>query len=272
MKIITLILLIISVNVFAYGGGHDSLLFDGSLSYELPKTTGCTIKLTSFKSVEITSFSLVKTLACGEVTYERKDVKTIVQNDMDIPVGSELTTGSDGFAAIDLDDGSRLLIDKNTKIRIEEDFCSGRSLIKLFNGSVWNKVKKILGGNSYEVSTDRSSGGVRGTEFEVTADENKTTYKVYEGKVEVTPLMSDKTNKELIKAYEKLIVDVQSGKVSPEEYEEKTTRWNSVMEGSGQFPKVMVEAGYMVDVTFEVSAPEPVTTDNKWFEDPKYGK
>jgi len=272
MKLITLILLIISVNVFAYGGGHDSLLFDGSVSYELPKTTGCTIKLTVFKSVEIKSFSLVKTLACGEVTYEKTEVKNIVQKDMDIPLGSEISTGPDGFARIDLEDGSKILLDNNAKIKIEEDFCTHHPLVRIFSGSIWTGVKKLLGSKGYEVSTERCGGGVRGTEFEVITDENKTTFKVYEGKVEVTPFMNDKTNKELIKAYEKLIEDMQSGKVAPEEYEEKTIRWNSVMEGSGQFPKVMLEAGNMADVTFEVSSPEPIPADNnKWFNDPKFG-
>lgn len=271
MKTILISLLFISADLFASGGSHDSLLFDGAETYELPKSTECKIKLTVFNSVEITSFSLVKTLACGEISYEKKEVKNIVQKDMDIPVGSEITTGPDGFARIDLEDGSKILLSSNAKLIIEEDFCTRHPALRFMKGSLWTTVKHLLGAKGYEISTERCGGGVRGTEFEVTTDENKTTFKVYEGKVEVTPFMNDKTNKELIKAYERLIEDMQSGKVSPEEYEEKTIWWNSIMEGSGQFPKVMVEAGNMVDVTFEVSAPEPINTaDNKWFEDPKF--
>lgn len=272
MKLITLILLIISVNFFAYGGGHDSLLFDGSVSYEVPKTTGCTIKLTVFKSVEIKSFSLVKTLACGEVTYEKTEIKNIIQKDMDIPVGSEISTGPDGFARIDLEDGSKILIGSNARLKIEEDFCTRHPALRLFRGSLWTAVKQLLGAKGYEVSTEVTISGVRGTEFEVIADDNKTTYKVYEGKVEITPLNNEISNKMLLKAYERIIDDMQSGKITSEEYGEKIVKWNTVMEGSGQFPKVMLEAGNMADVTFEISAPEPIPADNyKWFEDPKFG-
>ncbi len=275
MKTISFILFLtaVTVNSFAYGGGHDTLLFDGAVNYEFPKTAGCTIRLTVYYNVEITSFSMVKTLACGEVSYEKQSIKQTIKRDMDIPVGSEVSTGPDGYAVIELEDGSRILMDNNSKITIEEDFCIRHPILRFHRGSIWTGVKKMLGIKGYEVSTERTIVGVRGTEFEVITDENKTTIKVYEGQVEVTPNMNDKTNQMLIKAYEKLIEDMQSGKISPEEYEEKTIRWNSIMESTRQFPKVMVEAGNMVDVTFEVSDIREIPADNnKWFEDPKFNQ
>lgn len=269
--LIIFILLAVSIKSFAFSGGHDSLLFDGSDNLEIPKKSGCTIKLTVFNSVEITSFSLVKTLACGEVTYEKQSVKNIVHKDMDIPVGSEISTGPDGFARIDLEDGSRILMDNNSKITIEDDFCIRHPLIRFHRGSVWTSIKKLLGAKSYEVLTDRAIVGVRGTEFELSAKNDNITVKVYESKVEITPVMNDETNKMVIKTYEQLIDDMQTGKITAEEFSEKSIRLTEIMEGGRQFPSVMVETGNMVDVTFEVSTPEPIPADNnRWFEDPRY--
>lgn len=274
MKTLSILIFFVAVNIFAFDSGHDSLLFDGSENYEFPKNTGCTIRLTVYYNVEITSFSMIKTLSCGEVSYEKQSIKQTIQRDMDIPVGSEVSTGPDGYAVIELEDGSRILMDNNSKITIEEDFCIRHPLLRFRRGSIWTTFKKLLGveGN-YAVETGLANGGARGTEFEVITDENKTTFKVYEGQVEVTPMMNDKTNKLLIKAYEQLIKNMETGKITAEEYEEKTIRWNEIMEGSRQFPSVMVEAGNMVDVTFEVSEIKTIPADNnKWFEDPKYNK
>ena len=48
---------------------------------------------------------------------------------------------------------------------------------------------------------------------------------------------------------------------------------NEIMEGSRKFPSVMVEAGKMVEVTFEVSEVKDIPADNdKWFEDQKFNK
>lgn len=275
MKKIQVFLLLVftSINIYSFGGGHDSLLFDGTVKYELPKNAGCTIKLTVFKTVEITTYSLEKSTACGEVFTEKKAVTQMVQTEMDIPVGSEISTGPDGYARIDLEDGSRILLNNNAKIKIVEEFCQDHPVIRLLKGSVWSNIKKLLGGGGYEVNANGVIAGARGTEFEVITDKDKTIIKVYESKVEATPIMNDESNKLVIKAYEKLIEDMQSGKITADEYMEKTAKMTEIMEGSRKFPSVMVDAGKMVEVTYEVSEIKDISADNdNWFDDSKFNR
>ena len=191
----------------------------------------------------------------------------------EIPLGSEITTGPDSYAEIELWDGGLIRIAPNSTVKISGDFCDKRTLIQKAGSKVWHKIKNLLGGGGYESVTERCAVGVRGTEFEIYGDKNLTTVKVYEGKVEVTPLINEDANKLVLKSYEKLMEDMQSGKISMEEYTEKITAMNDILEGNRQFPVVMIEAGYMTDVTFEVSEIKTIPSDNyKWFEDPKFNR
>jgi len=265
--------ILFSFECFAFGGGHDSLLFDGEVYYEMPKTADCYLKITTFNKVVIKTHKLVKSTACGEEFTERITVEHTVNKEVNVPLGSDITTGPEGFAVVELWDESKLFIGPNSTVKIDEEFCDNYGFKLLGSCLTWIKIKKFFGGKGYEVATDRAIVGVRGTEFEVIEDADKTTVKVYEGTVEVTPKMTDKTNKELIRAYEKLIEDMQTGKITEEEYIEKTTKMTEIMEGSRKFPSVMVEAGKMVEVTYEVSEVKEIPADNdKWFEDPKFNK
>lgn len=269
---IILFLLTLTLKSFAFGGGHDSLLFDGAVNYELPKNADCKIKITAVNKVEIKTYKLVKSTACGELFTDKIEAVNVVDKEMEVPPGSDIITGPDGSARVELWDGSVLLISPNSVVKIDADFCDKYGL-KLLKGSIYNKIKGLLGGGGYEVSTERAAIGVRGTEFEVTVENDITVVKVYESKVEVTPIMNDGSNKLVLKAYEKLIGDMQSGKITMDEYIEKTTKMNEIMEGSRKFPSVIVEAGKMVEVTYEVSEVREIPSDNdKWFEDPKFNQ
>lgn len=277
MKKIQVFLLLVftSINIYSFGGGHDSLLFDGAVNYEFPKNAECKIKLTFVEmgGIEVTKFTTEVLEVCGEISKEIKTEKVTMTKPGEIPLGSEIVTGPNGYAEVELWDGGIIRIAPNSTIRITNDFCDKRSLIQKTTSKVWHKVKNLLGGGGYEVTTQGAVGGVRGTEFEVITENDKTIFKVYEGKIEVTPILNDETNKLVIKAYEKLIEDMQTGKITMEEYIEKTTKMTEIMEGSRKFPSVMVEAGKMVEVTYEVSEVKDIPADNdKWFEDPKFSR
>jgi len=277
MKTISIILFLLAVTLksLAFGGGHDSLLFDGTVNYELPKNADCKIKLTFVElgGIEVTKFTTEVLEICGEISKEIKTEKVLMTKPGEIPLGSEIVTGPNGYAEIEIWDGGLIRIAPNSTIRITNDFCDKRSLIQKTKSKVWHKVKNLLWGGGYEAVTGVGAVGARGTEFEVIVENGLTIVKVYEGKVEVTPILNDETNKLVIKAYEKLIEDMQSGKITMDEYVEKTIKMNEIMEGSRQFPKVMVEAGNMVDVTFEVSEIKTIPADNdKWFMDSKFNK
>ena len=65
--IIILFLVFITYNGFAFGGGNDSLLFDGAVSYELPKNADCKIKITFVETgIEVTKFTTEVLEICGE--------------------------------------------------------------------------------------------------------------------------------------------------------------------------------------------------------------
>lgn len=276
MKTIPIILFLMAVTLksFSFGGGHDSLLYDGTVNYELPKNADCKIKLTFVEvGIEVTKFSTEVLEVCGEVSKEIKTEKVTMTKPGEIPLGSEIVTGPNSYAEVELWDGGIIRIAPNSTIKITNDFCDKRSLIQKTTSRVWHKVKNLLGGGGYEVNASGVIAGARGTEFEVITDKDKTIIKVYESKVEATPIMNDESNKLVIKAYEKLIEDMQSGKITMEEYIEKTTKMTEIMEGSRKFPSVMVEAGNMVEVTYEVSEIKTIPADNdRWFEDPKFNR
>lgn len=273
--LIILFLLAVTIKSFAFGGGHDSLLFDGAVNYEFPKNADCKIKLTFVElgGIEVTKFTTEVLEICGEISKEIKTEKVIMTKPGEIPLGSQIVTGPNGYAEIEIWDGGLIRIAPNSTIRITNDFCDKRNLIQKTTSRVWHSIKNLLGGGGYEVTTNGAVGGVRGTEFEVITEKDKTIFKVYEGKVEVTPILNDETNKLVIKAYEKFIEDMQSGKITADEYSNKIIKMNEIMEGSRQFPSVMVEAGNMVEVTYEVSEIKTIPADNdKWFEDPKFNR
>ncbi len=275
MKTISIILFLLAVTIksFAFGGGHDSLLFDGTVNYEFPKNADCKIKLSFIErgGIEVIKITSEVLEICGEIDKEIKKEKIIMTKPGEIPIGSEITTGPDNYAEIELWEESIIRIAPNSTIKITDDFCDNRNLIQKTTSRVWHSIKNLLGGGGYEVTTNGAVGGVRGTEFEVIKEKDKTIFKVYEGKVEVTPIMNDESNKLVIKAYEKLIEDMQSGKITMDEYTEKIVKMNEIMEGNRKFPSVMVEAGNMVEVTYEVSEIKSIPADNdNWFNDPKF--
>ncbi len=259
--------------IFAYGGGYDSLLFDGSGKQVLPKKSDCNVKLTFVtKSVDVIIDITGSYVVCGISVTEVKTEKITMTKPGDIESGSEIVTDADSFAEVELDDGSILRIAPNSSVKISDDYCTNRTL-RQKAGRIWHKVKKLLGSKSYEVTTNGAVGGVRGTEFEVIVNDNNTDFRVFEGSVEVTPVMNDGSNKALIKAYEQMIKDMETGKITAEEFSEKSARWTELMESSRQFPKVLVEAGNMVAVTFEVSKPETIPGgETHWFDDSNFIK
>jgi len=272
--LIILFLLATTIRGYAFGSGHDSLLFDGAISHELPKNADCKIKLTFVEvGIEVTKFTTEVLEVCGEISKEIKTEKITMTKPGEIPLGSEITTGPNGYAEIEIWDGGLIRIAPNSTLRITSDFCDKRNLIQKTTSRVWHSIKNLLGGGGYEVTTNGAVGGVRGTEFEVITENDKTIFKVYEGKVEVTPILNDESNELVIKAYEKLIEDMQSGKITVGEYSDNIIKMNEIMEGSRQFPSVMVDAENMVEVTYEVSEIKTIPADNdKWFEDPKFNR
>ncbi len=79
-----------------------------------------------------------------------------------------------GHLLVVLNDTSEIALDEKSKLLISQAEFEGqecKSFVgELQSGSLWTKVKKLLGGARYEVKTRRAVAGVRGTIFRIDAD------------------------------------------------------------------------------------------------------
>ena len=126
---------------------------------------------------------------------------------IELKVGTEIelkdtlkVTG--GNLKFELNDGSQIALADKSELFIDDAKFEGQDctsfLGTLKTGSLWTKVKHLLGGAKYEVKTDRAVAGVRGTIFRIDADtlikaakgRHATIVRVTEGVVRVNPSKS----------------------------------------------------------------------------------
>jgi len=144
----------------------------------------------------------------------------------------------------------------------------------LTKGSLWSRVKKLIGGGKFEVSTHGMGVGVRGTEFTVEVIEengvNYTVTKVFEGSVEVNLKSVDtKDYEEKLDKQAELTEEWQAGKITMEEYTARSIELANVLMDESKKLKVsqLVEAGYFLR-TDGKSLGDPVpfnTSEDTWF-------
>ena len=79
-----------------------------------------------------------------------------------------------GNLRFDLNDGSQIALTEKSELFVDNATFEGQNctgfLGTLKTGSLWTKVKKMLGAAKYEVRTERAVAGVRGTIFRIDAD------------------------------------------------------------------------------------------------------
>jgi len=92
---------------------------------------------------------------------------TNVKETVQIGIGSEIKTSKTGRAKLLYPNGTITAIDGDSYLKIEAlDGNGEHSRIELVFGSMWSKIKNILGtGDYYEVGTDNIVASVRGTIF-----------------------------------------------------------------------------------------------------------
>ncbi len=259
-------------------GGHDSLLFDGAGEVRIIQSNfndDCNIKVTKVSGF-VVGTRVVKDIysTCGvfDTTTRIESAAQLKEGNM-IVKREEIRTGEDGYVKMELTDGSVIILGPNSSIYIDEDMCEmARTLIRFSFGSLWTKVKKLIGGGKFEVSTERGCACVRGTEFSVETNSERDIVRVYEGTVEVKRNLDMKSMEQSGTAIQKLTEDYQAGKLTLEEYTAKVNEYSAGMNESmdNTSKETMVEAGFMVTVKDKVTSPEPIPSgESKWFEDPK---
>lgn len=281
MRKLILVSLFLFINIAAaypYSGGHDSLLFDGTESISFTESTfsdDCMIKVTKVSGFVIGSKTVREIFdICGQ-----PDTINRVESAAQLKVGDnlmrkeEIKTGEDGFAEMELTDGSIIRVGPNSTLYVDEEMCStARALIRIGGGSLWFKIKKLLGGGKFEVSTYNGGGGVRGTEFTYEVLDGKDIIKVYEGSFEVNPPKDMSDLESSAKQMEQLQKDYEAGKLTTEEFTTKLLALSQqASQQAGEIKPTLVEAGYMVTLTNKIGTPEPIPSgETKWFEDAKF--
>jgi len=257
-------------------GSHDTLILDGGNGNV--NFRKCYVKVVKVKGNVLGAVWTKRTEElCGEIDtiYEAKWQR--VREGDELEYNQLLETKADGMVKIELYDGTVLMLGNKTKVVMNYDFCTNFT-IKVFLGRIWGKVKTVIFPAMHEViCNDRyacNQGGVRGTEYtyEVTEDppDSVCIFKVYEGKVEMTPRQnanldeSDTAGNEL----KKLTGDLMAGKITSEEFEAGMEKYmQHLNELKDAMKSLMVEPGYRGISSRTKMWIEPIEqNDDRWWE------
>jgi len=275
MKKIIIILFLAAlpaVTVFSESNPHDSLLFDGANSVQTETFYSKSLKDCEFR-VTYVKGNVIGTIkkttvyeSCGVLDSIFEFENGALKKSSIITGGEPVKTGPESTAKIELPDGSEIVLGPNTDYTLPISACDLLKKSFLERGSIWSRVKKLIGGGKFEVSTERAGIGVRGTEYTVEIiEENGIKYdiiKVYEGSVEVTlketeaPDNEDKGDKN-----EKLTEDYKAGKITFEEF------FKGLKEAENTKLIKIVEPGFMIKTDGKALG-DPVqfnTSEDTWF-------
>jgi hypothetical protein len=260
------------LNASLYAGvSDDSLMFDGHFGNSITSADDCPVKVKYVSGATQGSKRVLLTVTTCGVTSSSEQIQSgPMQKDDKLLPGSEISTGSDGKAELELGDGSVIRMGPNTTIKITQEHCVSTSIFTKA-GNIWLKVKQILGGGKFGVESGVAGGGVRGTEFTFEVTGNSAVFTVYEGSVEVTGKKINYGNiKDGAKEMENLTKDFQNGKISMEEYQKKMEEYSNKMQETAK-STVMVEAGNTATVTDVIKGPEPFEKkSSNWFDDSNF--
>lgn len=263
------------LNLFAFSGGHDSLLFDGANDNREFKSfsddTDCGVEAEEVKGEVYGTVRVRKMMVkeCGgeEVPVTVTEKRLIKKGDI-LQLGEEIITGENAGLTMSDANASIIKIGPKTTLEITHDeFCTGKTFISVKAGKVWAKVKKLLKGQKFEVSTEWGGGGVRGTEFSVETDGTAEIIRVYEGIVDVKKRIFQESSTE--KDLEQNASDFEEGKITMEEY---ARRLSAITKEANRNLKeymqpVGLNAGYQITITMEnITGPEIITGDDRWWE------
>lgn len=143
-----------------------------------------------------------------------------------IETGKTVKVYESSFCELQFGDKAVVKIQENTELVLDTVFFeAGQTDITLdiLAGTVLCKVDKLVGNENFNVKTNSSVCGVRGTEFMVKDDEKGTVLAVKEGRVAVLPATVDIDN---------LIAKMESDKISQENAEQIKTIINKIEESA----------------------------------------
>jgi len=260
--------LIMQAIALSEGNPHDSLIFDPSGN---PAPKKCNAKVYKVEGTVIGAVLTKRTEElCGEIDTIYDVKRQQLKEGDELEYNQLVETKGDGKVKLELQDGTVIMFDKNTKAVMTNDFCTDFSM-KLIMGRMWSKVKSLLGGAKYEVTTERGFGGVRGTEFtyQINIDGNDTTdvIKLYEGSMEVR-LTAPEIAADKKAEIEQAAKDLQNGKITMQEFGQKMKEFQSANKDFQELSKpVTVTEGNRCTATNTSIKIEPIEPgDDHWWE------
>jgi|GEM_PF-2843242 len=148
--------------------------------------------------------------AKAEIIYAAGDIRVVVEGgavrrarigEM-LSGGAVVISGPRSNASIRFADGSVLALRENSELKLNKlsrHHGTGMvdSHINLLRGSVSNRVNKVGGKTKFRVDTPSATAAVRGTEFEISADEGAMQAEVHGGSVEISNEQKQKMDLDL---------------------------------------------------------------------------
>ncbi|MCV3735946.1 FecR domain-containing protein [Rhizobium sp. TRM96647] len=107
-----------------------------------------------------------------------------VDLNQDLLIGDELRTNAVGQLAILFSDDTQIRLGRNSSLLVRQMGATGDTVLDLNSGSIWARAQR--GGRGLKVETPAAAAAIRGTDWSLTVDGDKTSLAVLEGTVELT--------------------------------------------------------------------------------------
>ena len=147
-------------------------------------------------------------LAEGQVSILRDGQEWALFASDQVEVGQTIITGDDGFARLDVADGSSFLVFPNSHVVFRTNPGSLSDLIDVFLGRVRIFIQQLNGEpNPHRIFTPTAVISVRGTTFDVAVEEDETTVvSVEEGLVSVAHRLLPRGRETAVAAGQSLVI------------------------------------------------------------------
>ncbi len=126
------------------------------------------------------------TFVIGTVTLERRgEPARPIHHKEELKQGDVVKTGPNSMLVVQLGEDSVIKIESSTTLAMSQLLFPGDKQLNLEQGRMFTRVRHLGKESTFKVYTKTSLAAVRGTEFSVTADKNRSVVAVNEGTVAV---------------------------------------------------------------------------------------
>lgn len=106
-----------------------------------------------------------------------------VDLNQDLLIGDELRTNAVGQLAVLFADSTQIRLGRNSSLLVRQIGAAGDTVLDLQSGTIWARAQR--GGQGLKIDTPAAAAAIRGTDWSLTVDGDKTSLVVMEGTVEL---------------------------------------------------------------------------------------